>query len=385
MVLRVFEMFAGYGGASFALKKAEIEFNTIGFSEIDKNAIKVFELNHPNIKNYGDCSKINVNELPDFDLLTAGFPCQPFSINTKHSSRGENHKSYNLFEDIIRIVNSKKPRYILLENVRGILGLKSRPAFNRIVSGLGNLGYDVKVLEANSKDYGIPQNRERVYFICKLGRWENYKEPEKEELRINIKDILEDGVKRREPSIKKYKLKKKENIEKFGEVTRFEAILKNPVSKRNSNIKYEILDAPSNTVSRQQDRIYNTDYAPCLTATGRDYLFEVDNEIINLTPKECFRLMGFLNDEIKLDGINDNQRYKLAGNGWDINLVSKILKQMLSEDDNPNREISISILKDSNLEIKPSIKEKKEEILNIIKGKLNPKEFWICNLMINDL
>ena len=79
-MIKVFDMFSGYGGAEFALKKANIEHECIGFSEIDETAIKIFKENHGNIKNYGNCRDINPIELPDFDLLTGGFPCQSFSI-----------------------------------------------------------------------------------------------------------------------------------------------------------------------------------------------------------------------------------------------------------------------------------------------------------------
>ena len=331
--LRLFEMFAGFGGASFSLKKLRKQFECVGYSEVDKTAIKVFENNHKGVKNYGNCKEIIPEELPDFDLLTGGFPCQPFSVNTNKNARGENHKDFDLFESIIKIVSVKKPTYILLENVKGILGDQSKSVYNKIIRNLTELFYDVRVFVANSREYGIPQNRERVFFICKLGRWnEFFKFPDKEYLKLNIKDILEYTSERREPQIKNYKLSKKSNINKFGNISRFEAIIKSPVDKKNSNVAFEILDAPSNVVSRQSDRIYNTNYAPCLTATGKDYLFWINREVIVLTPKECFRLMGFLNDEIKFPkDINEVQKHKLAGNGWDINLVSKIFKEMFME------------------------------------------------------
>ena len=130
--LRVFEMFAGYGGASFALKKAEIAHEVVGFSEIDKYAIQCWEQNHHQFKeenrdeslNYGDCTKIDPNDIPDFDLLTGGFPCQSFSVAGK--GLGVDDDRGLLFNDILRVLKVKKPTHILLENVKGLLGKKHK-------------------------------------------------------------------------------------------------------------------------------------------------------------------------------------------------------------------------------------------------------------------
>ena len=337
-------MFAGYGGASFALRKAGIEYECVGFSEIYEPGIKTFKLNHGDVKNYGDCTQIVPEQLPDFDLLTGGFPCQPFSVNTRETARGEVHKSYNLFMDIIRILKYKRPRYILLENVKGIMGEKAKEVRETLIAQLRELGYDLRFKILNTKDHGLPQNRERVFFVGKLGHWTGnpFKDPEfefplEEELKLSVRDLLEDGVERREPQIKNYELNKQCNLERYGNITRFEAILQTPVKKKGSNVAFEILDAPSNVVSRQCDRIYHPTFAPCLTATGKDYLFYVDGKVIVLTPRECFRLMGFLDDEIKLpEDTSESQQHHLAGNGWDINLVSKIFKRMFKDKQNIN-------------------------------------------------
>jgi len=329
-MIKIFEMFSGYGGASFALSKAGIPHEIVGHSEIYEPAIQIFNLNHPGVKNYGNCRKINPSDIPDFDLLTGGFPCQPFSVNTNCDARGEKHESFDLFLDILRVLKYKRPRYFLLENVKGILGEKSKEAYNLLCEGLKELGYDLKVKMLNSKEHGTPQNRERVFFLGKLGHWgfNEFQFPEKEELKMSVMDLLEKDVERRKPEISKLELKKKINIKKFGKISRLKAILKSPVDKHKSNVRFEILDAPSNVVSRQSDRIYQPTYAPCLTATGKDYLFYVDKKVIVLTPRECFRLMGFFNDEIKLGDLKDNQKHKIAGNGWDVNLVSKIFKNL---------------------------------------------------------
>jgi len=338
-MIKLFEMFAGFGGASFALEKAGIDFECVGYSEISKDAIKIYDLNHPGIKNFGDCKTLNPKEIPDFDLLTGGFPCQPFSVNTNQNARGEQHKEANLFMSIIKVLKEKQPKYILLENVKGIMGEKSKKIYHRIIDELINVGYDLKITSTNSKNHGTPQNRERVLFLGKLRKSGNFKElefkmPEEVELKLTVADILEVEVERREPKIKKLKLAKEINKQMYGDMSRFDAIIRNPVRKKNSNVAFEILDAPSNVVSRQSDRIYNTNFAPCLTATGSDYIFNFKGKIIVLTPKECFRLMGFFNDEIKLGDISDTSLHKLAGNGWDINLMSKFLNNLVGGGNN---------------------------------------------------
>ena len=103
-IIRVFEGFAGYGGASFGLKKAKIPHRVIGYSDIEQEAIDLYEYNFPNIKNYGDITQIDETKLPDFDLFTGGFPCQPFS--TVGKMLGELDTRGTLFYDIIRLVDT---------------------------------------------------------------------------------------------------------------------------------------------------------------------------------------------------------------------------------------------------------------------------------------
>jgi len=256
--------------------------------------------------------------------------CQPFSVNTNHKVRGDTHKDSNLYLDIIRILEVKRPKYIFLENVKGILGKKSKRIFEEIVQKLKDVGYNLEIKLVNSRNYGTPQNRERVLFIGVLKEYNQKIEfPKTEELEMTVKDILEENPNRREPRIKNLKLNKESNLEKYGDISRIDAILKNKVYKNKSNVQYEILDAPSDQVSRQSDRIYKPTYSPTLTATGIDYLFEVEGEIIVLTPKECFRLMGFFGDEINLEGLRETQKHRLAGNGWDISTVSKFLGKLI--------------------------------------------------------
>jgi len=139
----------------------------VGYSEIDKFAISVYEKHFKGVKNYGDATKINAGELPDFDLLVGGFPCQAFSVAGKR--RGFDETRGTLFFDVARIIANKRPRYLVLENVKGLLTHKGGETFQTILRVLTELGYVVEWRLFNSKGFGVPQNRERVYITGRLG------------------------------------------------------------------------------------------------------------------------------------------------------------------------------------------------------------------------
>ncbi|MBF0619788.1 MAG: DNA (cytosine-5-)-methyltransferase [Candidatus Omnitrophica bacterium] len=141
--IKVFEAFAGYGGASFGLRKAEIRYKVVGYSEIHPNSCELYDLNHKdysderkvkNIKNYGDITKIDPKDLPDFDFFTGGFPCQAFSSAGK--GLGEAETRGTLFYEIIRICEAKQPPLILLENVKGLLSARHQRTFAKIIGEL---------------------------------------------------------------------------------------------------------------------------------------------------------------------------------------------------------------------------------------------------------
>ena len=136
----------------------------VGYSEIDKYAIQIYE-KHFKHKNYGDATKINASELPDFDLLVGGFPCQAFSIAGKRG--GFNDTRGTLFFDIVRIAKAKQPMFMLLENVKGLISHDGGKTLEVILETLQELGYYTNYEIRNSKDYGVPQNRERIFFLCK--------------------------------------------------------------------------------------------------------------------------------------------------------------------------------------------------------------------------
>lgn len=160
--MKYLSLFTGIGG--FELGIGSIG-ECIGFSEIDKYAIQIYS-KHFNNTNYGDITKLDPNILPDFDFLCGGFPCQAFSIAGKR--RGFEDTRGTLFFDIARILQTKKPRLFLLENVKGLLSHDNGNTFKTIISTLAQLGYDTQWQVLNSKNFGVPQNRERVFIVGHL-------------------------------------------------------------------------------------------------------------------------------------------------------------------------------------------------------------------------
>ena len=142
------------------------EATCIGYSEIDKYAAEIYQKHFPNHKNYGDITTINAGALPDFEMLVGGFPCQSFSIAGKR--HGFNDTRGTMFFEIARIVREKQPRLLLLENVKGLLSHDQGRTFTTIIATLDELGYDLQWQVLNSKNHGVPQNRERVFIVGHL-------------------------------------------------------------------------------------------------------------------------------------------------------------------------------------------------------------------------
>ena len=160
MELKYFSTFSGIGGFELGIdNKAEC----IGFSEIDKYATEIYKKHFPGHKNYGDITTINASELPDFDLLVGGFPCQSFSLAGKR--KGFEDTRGTLFFELARILQAKQPGLFIFENVKGLLSHDNGQTFKTIIATLTELGYDCQWQVLNSKNFGVPQNRERVYII----------------------------------------------------------------------------------------------------------------------------------------------------------------------------------------------------------------------------
>ena len=308
--LRLFDAFAGYGGASFGLKRSKIPFETIGYSENDKFASKLYEKNHPGVPAFGDITKINPRNLPDMDLFTGGFPCQPFS--QVGLGKGEQDIRGTLFYDIIRICEVKKPKHILLENVKGLLTKRHEKTLKTIISKLNNLGYDVIYELMNSKDYGIPQNRERVWIYAYKGILPALfrLSPPKQHLTLFFKDFLDE-----KPEISLFKTQKQ--IDRLKELYGLDFIVSEPscVDLYNKKIRD---DGISVTILEPHHNKMRIVHPP----EGNKLL------VRNYSIDEHFRFMGFKDGEIDYDGQSYTQLCKRAANGWDIYLASRIFENI---------------------------------------------------------
>ena len=319
-VIRVFEGFAGYGGATFGLRRSGLHFEVVGSSETDNDAIELYQYNFPDVINYGDITKIdpNVPDFPDFDLFTGGFPCQPFFFFFKRQGQEDERGRGTLFGDIIRICEVKQPKYILLENVKGLRTGKMKATFDIILDELRRIGYDTRFAVLNSKDYGIPQTRDRLWIFGFLGELpQNFDiVPPQEPLQGYLADFLDTN-----PTPDLYKTQK--------QIARIHEIHHNDVFDVKEPLCYDIYNRKIRT-----DKL-------CMTVTPPEHnviriiepMQNGEERFRKLSLDEHFRLMGF-----RMDGVNNEIKFpptqnytklgRRAGNGWDVNLVGILLNHI---------------------------------------------------------
>lgn len=194
--LRVFEAFSGYGAMSLALKYIGIPHRVVGISEIEPNAIKAYMSLHDgeDITNYGDISKVDWGKVPDFDLLNWSSPCQDYSNAglQRGGEEGSGTRS-SLIWELKRCLETKRPKYVLTENVKALVSDKFRPGFLAYCRYMEEMGYTTFNKVIDSAKMGIPQHRERIFVVSILGEsWYNF--PQEQELKLKLKDMLEEKV-----------------------------------------------------------------------------------------------------------------------------------------------------------------------------------------------
>lgn len=286
-------------------------------SEFDKFASSLLTQNFPGVTNWGDITKINPEELPDFDMFTGGFPCQPFSSAGLQLGFDDKYGRGTLFHHIVRICEVKRPKYLLLENVKGLTQKKFAATFESMKEMLCNLGYgEIAYAVLNSKDYGIPQNRERLWMFARLGGLPETFDirPPKIELKHRFGDFLD-------PNPPEYLYLSEEQIAHL---------------KLKHHIDSFFVDEPLCF------DVYNKKIkkdALCITITQPEHnsLRVVEKpkdgkEVVRkMSVDEQFRFMGFEDGELNYDGQSYSQMSKRAGNGWDVNLVGILINHIFSQ------------------------------------------------------
>lgn len=297
------DLFSGIGGFRIALES--LNGSCVFSSDIDKWANKTYEANFKE-KPSGDISKIESSDIPDHDILTAGFPCQPFSIAGKR--KGFDDTRGTLFFDVARILKDKQPKGFILENVRGIVNHDKGNTLNVILNTLEELGYNVSYKILNSKNFGVPQNRER--WLCVGTRKDlkaSYSFPEIEELKVELRDILD------------HKL----------ETHKISEIAKNNLMYHINNLGSDNLNKDTVTVAteiRPSRCIFRNDgISPCLTAkmgTGGNNIPVYVEKLRRFTIDECLSLQGFPRGFIMPN--QGQQGYKQIGNSVTVPLIRKV-------------------------------------------------------------
>ena len=307
-MLRVFEAFSGYGSQSLALERLGIEHKVVGISEIDKNAIKAYYALHSgDIKNYGDISKIKPEELPEFDLFTYSFPCQSLSLSGKLEGLERGKTRSGLLYECEKIIEYCKPKYLLMENVKNLIGKKFKPQFDEWLEYLESLGYSNQWFVLDAKDFGIPQSRERVFCVSILGEQVDL-DIKKQELKTSIFDIVD----------------KNDSSRHFiKEISELKGYYMNGAYRgRKKNGKYV------QSLELREDDCSNT-----ITTVQKDNVIVLDGKVGYLTPKECFKLMGLRDEEIEKIAkvVPKSAQYKLAGNSIVVNVLVEIFRVLFFE------------------------------------------------------
>lgn len=359
------DLFSGIGGFRLGMERAG--FTCKAYCEIDKYARKTYEVNFntENETSWTDITKVTNKEIEDFgrknkiDIICGGFPCQAFSVAGK--KRGFEDTRGTMFFELARFINVLRPKYVLLENVKGLLNHEKGKTFAIILSAMAELGYDVEWQVLNSKDFEVPQNRERVFIIgylrgkcgrkiLPLGRAGGENPNKLKELTSGVSQ----GYRIYDPTGVSTTLASqagglgaKTGLYVVGNCSPsrgmggnvYDSIGLSPTLTTGKGDGPKIVAratlTPDRIEKRQKGRRFKNEGEPMFTLTAQDrhgvLLDDGHVRIRRLTPLECFRLQGFPDKfcyRAKQAGISDTQLYKQAGNSVTVNVIHAIAKEL---------------------------------------------------------
>lgn len=325
--IKIFEAFSGFGSFALTLKGLQFvnpnfDFEIVGISEIDKDAIKAYKTLHGIIRNYGDIRKVKWDKVPDFNLFTYSYPCQSISrIGKKQGMKEGSGTESSLVWFCKDAIMLKNPTFLIMENVKELLSKENQEDFEKWQTFLTKLGYRNYIKVLNAKDYGIPQNRERVFLISIKGEHPSYKFPEPFPLKNKFPSFLD----------KKTHPKYYVNADSSGVHSRkridelIESGVINPY--RRQWIDLYSKTAKEDVISTITTRIFGS---------GNFLIHEYNYQLRKPTPRECFRFMGL--DEISIGkllnlNLKPSKYYHLAGNSIVIDVLYFLFYNLFYPDD----------------------------------------------------
>lgn len=309
--LKVLSLFSGIGAFEEALKNINIDIDIIAYSEIENFISKSYSIIHKidENKNLGDIKKINIKNIPKFDLVTYGFPCQDITVIGKQQGLEiDSETKSSLVWEVLKIIECYRPKFCIGENVKALVGSKFKKDFLKIIERLNELGYTTYYKVLNSKNFGVPQNRERVYIVSIRNDIKtNFEFLDSTDNSKRLIDILEMG-------------------QEYSEDYYF-ANLKGFINKKTIfKKKFEILNPYTNI-----SRCLTT--KSCKATITNTYIADYYG-IRGLTERECFKLQGFNPEYIKIlkeNGISKNKIYHMIGNSITVNVLEMIFKQLFKK------------------------------------------------------
>ena len=359
--MKFIELFAGIGGFRLGLERAGHE--CVWSNEIVEKARSIYEHNFKDIPDGRDIRTIQPDEIPDCDLLVGGFPCATFSVAGRRTGFGTEDTRGTLFFEICRILRSKRIPYVFLENVKGLLNHDGGRTFGVIIASLDELGYDIQWECVNSKNFGVPQNRERVFIVRNL---RGKPRPEVFPLgRCFAEDAEQSSASQREgewvrtsylPTLDAHYYKGggtrsviDEGGESDGHVRAthwrrnhfrdvkgdYTPTLTANMGTGGNNVPYIVkaVLTPDRKDKRQNGRRIKEHNEPAFTLTSQDrHGVQVGTKLRKLTPLECERLQSLPDNWTKWyrDGllVPDNQRYERCGRAVTVNVIEQIAKRL---------------------------------------------------------
>lgn len=355
MNVRVFEAFAGYGSQSMALRRLaedypRFSFEVVGISEIDRYALQAYRAVHGDVTNYGDITCIDWDKVPDFDLFTYSFPCQDVSFAGKQQgfTEGSGTRSSLLWE-CRKAILAKRPGWLLMENVKALVSEKFLPLFREWEQWLASIGYRNYTQVLNAKDYGVPQNRERVFMVSTLSDVP-YFFPKPLGVKCCLGDILEESVDER------YFLSEKMVDYIFSDSpTGFKGADITDKADTSATVMANWYKTPRQATfiacvvrgrgdGNRQTLETGGSVANAITSVQKDSMVADGLRIRKLTERECFRLMDVSEsdiDKIQAAGISRTQQYKMAGNSIVVAVLYHIFRKMFIQPECETKQLKL--------------------------------------------